>query len=85
MACAPQSQIHGADHKGVFANSMSVNRYLCTYLFTAHIINEIIVAAAASFYFAMTEIRRWGNWAYKLSFDIEIVVNGQLSAMIETW
>ena len=25
-------------HKGAFANGLSVNRYLCTYLFTAHII-----------------------------------------------
>ena len=38
---AHRSQIHGAAHKGVFANGLSVNRYLCTYPFTAHIINRL--------------------------------------------
>ena len=37
---AHRSQIHGAAHKWVLANGLSVNRYLCTYLFTAHIITK---------------------------------------------
>ena len=40
---ARRSQIQGAAHKGEFANGMSVNRYLCTYLFTAHIITPLQV------------------------------------------
>ena len=40
---ARSSQIHGAAHTWVLANGLVVNRYLCTYLFTAHIITPLHV------------------------------------------
>ena len=76
VACAPQIRIHSAAHTGVFSNGLFVNRYLCTYLFTAHIITPSQVLLFCAYSLGLFLLLNFA--ALFSTFLIQYVVNGKI-------